>query len=138
MEVRRKRIKIRQILSVLKSTKNATPPASIVVEVQGPLKKVDIFAVLGKEKKKELDEFIQMKVQKEYTMHSFAAKDFSNMTNMRVWYEDNVSLLLLTYPSNLLHEEESTQQMCNLLQQLGILLQHNTHLLHKLRWLGNL
>ena len=93
---------------------------------------------LGKEKKKELEEFIKMKVQQEYTMHSFVAKDFSNMTNMCVWYEDKVSLLLLTYPSNLLHEEESMQQMCNLLQQLSILLQHNTHLLHKLRWLGNL
>ncbi len=64
--------------------------------------------MLGKEKKKELEEFIKIKVQKEYTMHSFAAKDFSNMTNMCVWYEDKVSLLLLTYPSNLLHEEEST------------------------------
>ncbi|KAF3676746.1 hypothetical protein FXO38_04137 [Capsicum annuum] len=25
------------------------------------------------------------KVQKEYTMHSFAAKDFTNMANMREW-----------------------------------------------------
>ncbi|KAM3199771.1 hypothetical protein P3L10_032131 [Capsicum annuum] len=56
--------------------------------VEGPPKKVDIFTAFGKEKKKELEEFIKMKVQKEYTMHSFAAKDFSNMTNMRVWYED--------------------------------------------------
>ncbi|KAM3341919.1 hypothetical protein P3S68_026885 [Capsicum galapagoense] len=88
MEVRRKRIKIRQILSVLKSAKNATPPAPIVVEVQGPPKKVDIFAALGKEKKKELEEFIKMKVQKEYTIHSFATKVFSNMTNICVWYED--------------------------------------------------
>ncbi|KAM3251727.1 hypothetical protein P3L10_005797 [Capsicum annuum] len=87
MEARRNRIKIRQILSILKSARNATLPAPIVVEVQGPPKKVDIFA-LGKEKKKELKEFIKMKVQKEYTMHSFAAKDFSNRTNMCVWYED--------------------------------------------------
>ncbi|KAM3264376.1 hypothetical protein P3L10_001370 [Capsicum annuum] len=64
VEVRRKRIKIRQILSVLKSAKNVTPPAPIVVEVRGPLKKVNIFAALGKEKKKELEEFIKMKVQK--------------------------------------------------------------------------
>ncbi|KAM3231850.1 hypothetical protein P3L10_017209 [Capsicum annuum] len=88
VEVRRKRIKIRQILFVLKSAKNATPPAPIVIEVQGLPKKVDIFAALGKEKKKELEEFIKMKVQKEYTMHSFTAKDISNMTNMCVWYED--------------------------------------------------
>ncbi|KAM3219172.1 hypothetical protein P3L10_023703 [Capsicum annuum] len=88
VEVRRKRIKIRQILFVLKSTKNTTPPAPIVVEVQGPPKKVDIFAALGKEKKKELEEFFKMKVKKEYNINSFAAKDFSNMTNMCVWYED--------------------------------------------------
>ncbi|KAM3339834.1 hypothetical protein P3S68_029703 [Capsicum galapagoense] len=88
MEVRRKRINIRQILSVLKSAKNTTSPAPIAIEVQGPPKKVDIFATLGKEKKKELKEFIKMKVKKEYTMHSFAAKDFSNMTNMCVWYKD--------------------------------------------------
>ena len=62
VEVRSKRRKIRQILFVLKSTKNATPPALIVVEVQGPPKKVDIFVALGKEKKKELKEFIKMKV----------------------------------------------------------------------------
>ncbi|KAM3305074.1 hypothetical protein P3S67_011940 [Capsicum chacoense] len=53
-----------------------------------PLKKVDIFVALGKEKKKDLEEFIKMKVQKEYTMHSFAAKDFSNITNMCMWYGD--------------------------------------------------
>ncbi|KAM3246154.1 hypothetical protein P3L10_007921 [Capsicum annuum] len=88
VEVRRERIKIRQILSILKSTKNANPPAPIVVEVQGPPKKVEIFAALDKEKKKELEEFIKMKVQKEYTIHSFAAKDFSNMTNMCMWYDD--------------------------------------------------
>ncbi|KAM3321547.1 hypothetical protein P3S67_002698 [Capsicum chacoense] len=63
VEVRRKRIKIRQIFSVLKLAKYATPPAPIVVEVQGPLNKVDIFVALGKEKKKELEEFIKIKVQ---------------------------------------------------------------------------
>ncbi|KAM3231924.1 hypothetical protein P3S67_009133 [Capsicum chacoense] len=88
MEVGRKRRKFRQILSVMKSAKITTLPTPIVVEVQGLPKKVDIFAALGKEKKKELEEFIKMKVQKEYTMHSFAAKDFSKMSNMCVWYED--------------------------------------------------
>ncbi|KAM3360461.1 hypothetical protein P3S68_020173 [Capsicum galapagoense] len=29
------------------------------------------------------------KVQKEYTMHSFAAKDFMNTTNMSEWYKNN-------------------------------------------------
>ncbi|KAM3361284.1 hypothetical protein P3S68_016138 [Capsicum galapagoense] len=58
VEVRRKRRKIRQILSVLKSTKITTPPTPRVVEVQGTPKKVDIFAALGKEKKKELEEFM--------------------------------------------------------------------------------
>ncbi|KAM3203465.1 hypothetical protein P3L10_031091 [Capsicum annuum] len=61
VEVRRNRRKIRQILSILKSAKIATPPDPIVVEVQGPPKKVDIFAALGKEKKKELEELIKMK-----------------------------------------------------------------------------
>ncbi|KAM3266660.1 hypothetical protein P3L10_003655 [Capsicum annuum] len=87
--VRRKRRKIRQISSVMKSAKIVTPPSPRVVEVQGPSKKVDIFTTLSKEKKKELEEFMKMKVQKEYTMHSFAAKDFTNIRNMRVWFEDN-------------------------------------------------
>ncbi|KAM3205915.1 hypothetical protein P3L10_029325 [Capsicum annuum] len=87
--VRRKRRKIRQILSVLKSAKITTRLALRVVEFQRPLKKVDIFAALGKKKKKELEKFMKMKVQTEYTMHSFAAKDFKNMTNMHVRYEDN-------------------------------------------------
>ncbi|KAM3356649.1 hypothetical protein P3S68_023363 [Capsicum galapagoense] len=63
-----------------------TEPCTHIVE--GPPKKVDIFAALSKEKERELEEFIKMKVQKEYIMHSFTAKDFSNMTNMCVWYED--------------------------------------------------
>ncbi|KAM3338241.1 hypothetical protein P3S68_031458 [Capsicum galapagoense] len=62
--VRRKRRKIRKILSVLKLEKIATPSAPRVIEVQGPPKKVDIIAVLGKEKNKELEEFIKRKVQK--------------------------------------------------------------------------
>ncbi|KAM3326335.1 hypothetical protein P3S67_001461 [Capsicum chacoense] len=68
VEVRRKRRKIRQILSILKSTKIATPPTLRVFADLGPPKKVDIFAALDKEKKKELEEFIKMKVQREYTM----------------------------------------------------------------------
>ncbi|KAM3339292.1 hypothetical protein P3S68_029161 [Capsicum galapagoense] len=87
--VRRKRRKIRQILSVLKSAKITTRLALRVVEFQRPSKKVDIFAALGKKKKKELEKFMKTKVQTEYTMHSFAAKDFKNMTNMHVRYEDN-------------------------------------------------
>ncbi|KAM3265703.1 hypothetical protein P3L10_002697 [Capsicum annuum] len=88
VEVRRQRRKIRQILFVLKVANIVTPPAPVFVKVLGPPKKVDIFAALGKDKKKELEKFIKMKVQKQYTMHSFAAKIFSNMTNMCVWYED--------------------------------------------------
>ncbi|KAM3326346.1 hypothetical protein P3S67_001472 [Capsicum chacoense] len=106
VEVRRKRRKIRKILSVLKLSKIATPPVPIVVEVQGPPKKVDIFAALGKEKKKELEEFI--KIHHAFICHQ---RLFSNLTYMCMWYEDKVSLLLITYPSNLLHEEESTHQM---------------------------
>ncbi|KAM3344980.1 hypothetical protein P3S68_024689 [Capsicum galapagoense] len=76
----------------LKSMRGVIPSnevrESCTPTVKGPSKKVDIFAELGKEKKKELEEFIKMKVQKEYTMHSFPPKDFSNMKNMCVWYKD--------------------------------------------------
>ncbi|KAF3650973.1 putative glycerol-3-phosphate 2-O-acyltransferase 6-like [Capsicum annuum] len=62
---------------------------------QGPLKKVNIFATLGKEKKKEPQKIMndRTKVKREYTMNSFATKDFTNMTNMHVWYEDNSKLI---------------------------------------------
>ncbi|KAM3378420.1 hypothetical protein P3S68_010833 [Capsicum galapagoense] len=65
----------------------------IIPSNEGSPKKVDIFTALGKEKKKELKEFIKMKVQKEYTIHSFAAKDFSNMTNMCMWCEDKIMIM---------------------------------------------
>ncbi|KAM3357795.1 hypothetical protein P3S68_020726 [Capsicum galapagoense] len=52
--VRRKTRNIRQILSIVKTKKITTPPAPRVVEVQGQLKKVDIYAAPGYEKKKEL------------------------------------------------------------------------------------
>ncbi|KAF3625395.1 hypothetical protein FXO38_29787 [Capsicum annuum] len=73
------------------TAKIATPPAPRFVEVQGPLKKVYIIADLGKDKKKELEEIMngKTKVQNEYTMNSFAAKDFMNMKNMHEWYEEN-------------------------------------------------
>ncbi|KAM3398390.1 hypothetical protein P3S68_001905 [Capsicum galapagoense] len=74
--------------TIAKAADELKSKRGVIPSNEGPLKKVDIFTALGKEKKKELEEFIKMKVQKEYTMHSFAAKDFSNMTNMCVWYED--------------------------------------------------
>jgi len=37
----------------VKTEKKSTPPAPRVVEVQGPLNKVDIYEALGYEKKKE-------------------------------------------------------------------------------------
>ncbi|KAM3326818.1 hypothetical protein P3S67_001944 [Capsicum chacoense] len=60
----------------------------VIPSNEGPPKKMDIFAAIGKEKERELEEFIKMKVQKKYIMHSYTAKYFSNMTNMCVWYED--------------------------------------------------
>ena len=98
MVFRRKRRNIRYILSVLKIVKIATLPSLRVVEVQGLIKKVDIYVALGSEEKKELEEIMngKTKVQNEYIMHSFATKDITNMTNMCVWYEDKVSLLFLT------------------------------------------
>ncbi|KAM3397676.1 hypothetical protein P3S68_001189 [Capsicum galapagoense] len=83
---------ITEAVEELKSRRGVIPSNEVrepcTPTVEGPPKKVDIFAELGKEKKKELEEFIKTKVKKEYTMHSFPAKDFSNITNMCVWYED--------------------------------------------------
>ncbi|KAM3288990.1 hypothetical protein P3S67_017277 [Capsicum chacoense] len=80
---------------IVEATKELKSRSGVILSNEGLLKKVDIFMALGKDKKKELEEFIKMKVQKEYTMHSFAAKDFSNMTNMCVWYEDKMQLAYL-------------------------------------------
>ncbi|KAM3283059.1 hypothetical protein P3S67_026704 [Capsicum chacoense] len=74
--------------AIIEDAKELKSRRGVIPSNEGLPKNVEIFATHGKEKKKELKEFIKMKVQKEYTMHSFAAKDFSNMTNMCVWYED--------------------------------------------------
>ncbi|KAM3397804.1 hypothetical protein P3S68_001317 [Capsicum galapagoense] len=74
--------------AIAKAAEELKSKRGVIPSNEGPLEKVYIFVVLSKEKKKELEEFIKMKVQKEYAMHSFAVKDFSNMTNMCVWYED--------------------------------------------------
>ncbi|KAM3345217.1 hypothetical protein P3S68_024926 [Capsicum galapagoense] len=79
---------LEKIETIIEAAEKLKSRRGIIPSNEGPSKKVDIFAELGKEKKKDLEEFIKMKVQKEYTMHSFAAKDFSNMTNMCMWYED--------------------------------------------------
>ncbi|KAM3284490.1 hypothetical protein P3S67_023289 [Capsicum chacoense] len=79
---------LEKLEAITKDVEELKSRKGVIPSNEGPPKKVDIFAVLGKEKKKDLEEFIKMKVQKEYTMHSFAAKDFSNMTNMYVWYKD--------------------------------------------------
>ncbi|KAM3325272.1 hypothetical protein P3S67_000397 [Capsicum chacoense] len=78
------------MLAIAEASEELKSRRIIIPSNEGPPKKVDIFAMLGKEKKKELEEFIKIEVQKEYTMHSFVAKDFSNMTNMYVWYEDKI------------------------------------------------
>ncbi|KAF3623249.1 hypothetical protein FXO38_30845 [Capsicum annuum] len=90
IEVKRKRRNISQILSILKTEKIATPPNPRVIEVQGPLKKVDIYAALGEEEKKKLEKIMidEMKPPQEYTMHLFATQDFMSMTNMRERIKD--------------------------------------------------
>ncbi|KAF3649550.1 hypothetical protein FXO37_18910 [Capsicum annuum] len=52
--VRGKKRAISQVLSNRKSKKTATSPVQKVVEVQGPFKKVDIYAELGAKKKRDL------------------------------------------------------------------------------------
>ncbi|KAF3644479.1 hypothetical protein FXO38_20142 [Capsicum annuum] len=52
--IKKKLAGVTSIRREVRKVKAATPPALRVVEVQGPLKKVDIFMMLGKEKKKEL------------------------------------------------------------------------------------
>ncbi|KAF3656826.1 hypothetical protein FXO37_15267 [Capsicum annuum] len=93
--VRRKRRNIRQLLSILKTQKIATPPSLRVLEVQGPLKKVDIYVALGNDEKEELEKIMtnKMKPPQEYTIHSFYAKELMSMTNIREWYMDNSKLI---------------------------------------------
>ncbi|KAM3381695.1 hypothetical protein P3S68_007268 [Capsicum galapagoense] len=52
--VRRKKRSIRGVLSGRKSKKITIPPFPKAVEVQGPVKKVDIYAKLGVEEKRDL------------------------------------------------------------------------------------
>ena len=53
--VRRKKRAIRDVLSARKSKEIAIPPSPKVVEVQWPLKKVDIYVALDDEEEKELE-----------------------------------------------------------------------------------
>ncbi|KAF3645806.1 hypothetical protein FXO38_12058 [Capsicum annuum] len=98
--VGRKTRNIRQILSIVKTKKISTLPALRGAEVQGPQNKVDIYAALGYENKKELQEIMndKTKVLEEYTMYSFVAKDFTNIPH----YVDKILYLMrgrqLAYP----------------------------------------
>ena len=52
--VKRKKRVIRDVLSARKSKEIAIPSSPKVVKVQGPVKKVDIYAELGTEEKSDL------------------------------------------------------------------------------------
>ncbi|KAM3249321.1 hypothetical protein P3L10_011090 [Capsicum annuum] len=91
---------ITEVVEELKSKRGVIPSN------KGPLKKVDIYAALGYEKKKKLQEIMtgKTKLSQEYTMHSFDAEDFTSMTNMREWYYvDEILYLMrgrqLAYPN---------------------------------------
>ncbi|KAM3338754.1 hypothetical protein P3S68_030840 [Capsicum galapagoense] len=58
--VRRKKRPIRDVLSTRKSKEITIPPSPKVVEVQGPVKKVDIYAELCTEEKRDLRQHIDI------------------------------------------------------------------------------
>ncbi|KAF3645424.1 hypothetical protein FXO37_20991 [Capsicum annuum] len=87
--VRRKKIAISQVHSNQKSKKITTPPFSKnpkAVKVQGPFKKVDIYAELGTKEKRDLRRYKQG--AKDYPIHTFFAEDFKSMTDICMQYLD--------------------------------------------------
>ncbi|KAF3673116.1 hypothetical protein FXO37_07155 [Capsicum annuum] len=93
---RKKRV-INQLLFYWKSKKITTPPSPKVIEVQGPLKKVDIFKELSAKEKNDLRWAKNAKKgTQDYPFHTFASQDFKSMKDMRTYYMDKVSLLFLT------------------------------------------
>ncbi|KAF3649103.1 hypothetical protein FXO38_17846 [Capsicum annuum] len=85
--VRRKKRDINQILSNLKLKKITTPPSPKVAEVQGLIKKVDIYAALGSKEKIALEKTLNSRQRiHDHTMHTFSSQDFKHMTNILKWY----------------------------------------------------
>ncbi|KAF3677944.1 hypothetical protein FXO38_03523 [Capsicum annuum] len=75
VKVRKKKIAIRHILSIMKQKRIATLPSPKVYEVQGLLEKVDIYAKLDHKKKVVLRKTINSKQRpKTYTMNTFPPK----------------------------------------------------------------
>ncbi|KAF3621025.1 hypothetical protein FXO37_33012 [Capsicum annuum] len=85
--VRRKKRDINQILSNLKLKKITTPPSPKVAEVQGLIKKVDIYATLGSKEKTALEKTLNSRQRiHDHTMHTFSSQDFKHMKNILKWY----------------------------------------------------
>ena len=98
LEVKRRKRAISKVLSDIKSRKIATPLPCTVEQLpraigeQGELKKVNVYKLVNATRKAKLNALMKSKkAPEEYSMHQFSAKDFQNMTNMKVWYEDWVS-----------------------------------------------
>ncbi|KAM3268838.1 hypothetical protein P3S67_030802 [Capsicum chacoense] len=87
--VRSKKRAIRDVLSARKLKEIAIPPTLKVVEVQGPVKKVDIYAELGAEEKRDLRQAKNTKPgAPDYPRPPFPPQNFQTMTDMRMPYED--------------------------------------------------
>ncbi|KAF3683084.1 hypothetical protein FXO37_02030 [Capsicum annuum] len=79
--VRRKKRAISQVLFNQKSKKITTPPSPKIFEVQGPFKKVDIYAKLGAKEKRDLRWAKQG--AKYYPIYTFSIEHFRSMTDIR-------------------------------------------------------
>ena len=95
--VRRKKRAIRDILSARKLKQITIPSSPKVVEVQGPVKKVDIYAELGAKDKRDLRQAKNTKPgAPDYPRPLFSPQDFQTMTVIRMSYENKASLLFLS------------------------------------------
>ncbi|KAM3219403.1 hypothetical protein P3L10_023934 [Capsicum annuum] len=94
--VRRKKRVIRDVLSARKSKEIVIPPSPKAVEVLGQVKKVDIYAKLGAEEKRDLRQVKNAKLgAPDYPRPPFSPQDFQTMTDMRMPYDDkHVDIIL--------------------------------------------
>ncbi|KAM3324663.1 hypothetical protein P3S67_005815 [Capsicum chacoense] len=97
--VRRKKRAIRDILSAQKSKEITIPPSPKAFEVQGPVKKVEIYVELGAEEKRDLWQAKNANPgAPDYPRPPFPPQDFQTMTDMRMPYEDKATgKIQLTY-----------------------------------------
>ncbi|KAF3674942.1 hypothetical protein FXO37_06135 [Capsicum annuum] len=107
--VRRKKRAIKDVLSTRKSKEIAISPSPKDVEVQGLVKKVEIYAELGVEEKRDLRQAKNTKLGAPYYPRPpFPPKDFQTMTDMRMPYEDkHVDIILYLMRKRQLTYQES-------------------------------